>query len=85
MILMDKIKEVFAKIFNKNSSKSNIAFLEENNLELTHQIQIKEKTEEKTILLEDGVIAKFSGEVLDTNSKESIEKLKHNLQILTST
>lgn len=76
MKFFDKLKE----ILTRNKANNNIKELQEPNMDEIKSQLICETY--KKIELPEGKLVSFSEEVLDTNSKEAEEKLKHNLEIL---
>ena len=77
MGVFNKLKSLFNKIFRKNNNNE-LDFFEE--IKEVKPLPIIE--EEESIELPENELVTFADEVLDTDSKVSIEKLKHNLEIL---
>lgn len=82
MKFLDKLKDIFNKIFKRNDIDLSDFLPEEKSIK---QLPIPELQKEETyepIQLPEGQIVSFDGEVLDTDSKVSKEKFNHNLEIL---
>lgn len=82
MKFLDKLKDIFNKIFKRNDIDLSDFLPEEKNIQ---QLPVPELQKEETyepIQLPEGEIVSFDDEVLDTNSKVSKEKFNHNLEIL---
>lgn len=85
MGLFSKFKEAFNKILKRNH-ENKLDFLNESSLDETEVKQLPTPKESEHIYepieLPENELVSFSDEVLDTDSKTSIQKFKHNLEIL---
>jgi len=75
MGFFNKLKHIFSKVFRKNNNELN--FLAEE--EIVKQLPTSENVH---IELPKDELVSFSDEILDTKSRVSVEKLKHNIEIL---
>lgn len=82
MDFFHKIKGLFNKIFKRDNDNKLLDFVEEPKSEISEQIPIQESKIYEPIELPEGELVSFTDEVLDTESRENIEKFKHNLAIL---
>lgn len=82
MKFLDKLNDIFNKIFKRNDIDLSDFLPEEKSIK---QLPVPELQKEETyepIQLPEGEIVSFDDEVLDTDSKASKEKFNHNLEIL---
>lgn len=77
MEILNKLKGLFSKIFRKNNNME-FNFLNQN--EVVEELPMPKTYE--PIELPEGELVSFSDEIIDTDSRISEEKLKHNLEIL---
>ena len=75
MGFFNKLKHIFSKVFRKNNNELNF-FAEE---EIVKQLPTSENV---PIELPKDELVYFSDEILDTTSRVSVEKFKHNIEIL---
>lgn len=94
MGLLDKIKSVFNKVFKRKNNQQLLdgfiektevesSKIEETEAELSKVEETPKEKEYTPIDLPEGEIVSFDDEVLDTTSRATKEKLKHNLEVLT--
>lgn len=79
MKFFDKLKELIKKILKEKNNKE-LKFLPEK--VIIQQLSTCESKEFTNIELSEGELVSFTDEILDTTSKVSEEKFKHNLKIL---
>lgn len=82
MKFLDKLKDIFNKIFKRNDIDLSEFLPEEKTIKQLPVPELQKEGIYESILLPEGEIVSFDDEILDTNSKISQEKFIHNLEIL---
>ena len=82
MKFLDKLKDIFNKIFKRDDIDLSEFLPEEKNVKQLPVPELQKEGIYESILLPEGEIVSFDDEILDTNSKISQEKFIHNLEIL---
>lgn len=82
MKFLNKLKDIFNKIFNRNDIDLSDFLPEEKNVKPLPAPELQKEETYEPIQLPEGEIVSFDDEILDTDSKVSKEKFNHNLEIL---